>query len=540
MVIRTMVAGWIWLFLLTGCSGGGESTPQGRGEPARASEASAVELRLPGGDWGLPTPFTFYPRGPGYVHLSLIYDTLVWKDRNGTIPWLAEKWESSLDGLVWTFHLRKGLKWQDGAPLTARDVRFSFDTLKRHPVEWFSLERLKSVEVLDELTVRLHLESPYAPFLNQVAGTVPIFPEHLWREVSNPREMADPARALGSGPYRLVHYDRAQGAYAYEANPDFFLGPPRVSRLFFVPAGDPVAALERGAVDEAPVPASLLGRLRQDNRFETLSGPAFWVLTLQFNRKLYPFDRSEVRQAAAHAVDRRALIEQAVPGGLEGARPGGPGFLPPESSWFDTSCQDRYPPDPSRALSLLRSAGIEDRNGDGTAEGPDGKAMRFTLITTAPYLREGEALKIMFRSIGFMLDIKTFDMKTLDAMVREGRFDLALTGHGGIGGDPSVILGFGTVRGDPFSSAIPWDPEYLKTAERLLTASDPAERMRLAADMQRLYAEELPCLPLYYPTGFIAYRPEVFKGWFYTAGGGISIGIPSPYNKLAFITGAAP
>ncbi len=540
MGVRAMVAGWIWMFFLMSCSGGGESTPQGRGEAAKAPEASIVELRLPGGDWGLPTPFTFYPRGPGYVHLSLIYDTLVWKDRNGTIPWLAEKWESSPDGLVWTFHLRTGLKWQDGAPLTASDVRFSFDTLKRHPVEWFSLERLKSVVVLDDLTVRLHLESPYAPFLNQVAGTVPIFPEHLWREVSNPREMADPARALGSGPYRLVHYDRAQGAYAYEANPDFFLGPPRVSKLSFVPAGDPVAALERGAVDEAPVPASLLGRLRQDSRFDVLSGPAFWVLTLQFNRKLYPFDRPEVRQAAAHAVDRRALIEQAVPGGLEGARPGSPGFLPPESSWFDASFQDRYPPDPRRALSLLRSVGVEDRNGDGTAEGPDGKAMRFTLITTAPYLREGEALQIMFRKIGFMLDIKTLDMKTLDAMVREGRFDLALTGHGGIGGDPSVILGFGTVRGDPFSSAIPGDPEYLKTAERLLTASDPAERMRLAAAMQRIYAEELPCLPLYYPTGFIAYRPEVFKGWFYTAGGGISIGIPSPHNKLVFIKGAAP
>lgn len=127
--------GVVWLLfilLLVGCSDTDGNKPSGN---TRSAESKPKEVRLPGGDWGAPTPFSFYPRGPGYVHLSLIYDTLIWKDDKGTIPWLAERWEPSSDGATWTFHLRPGVRWQDGKALTARDVRFTFEYLQRHPVE---------------------------------------------------------------------------------------------------------------------------------------------------------------------------------------------------------------------------------------------------------------------------------------------------------------------------------------------------------------------------------------------------------------------
>ncbi|GLI35381.1 ABC transporter substrate-binding protein [Desulforhabdus amnigena] len=537
MILRLVGAAWLAIFLLCSCSGGGESFSEA-GEGSGTGDA--IEIHLPGGDWGMPTPFTFYPRGMGYVHLSLIYDTLVWKDHQGTIPWLAKNWECSQDGLVWTFHLHPGVQWQDGKPLTARDVRFTFDYLKRYPVEWFSLEKVRDVEVPNDLTAVFYLESPYAPFLNQIAGSVPILPEHIWRDVSNPRETSAPDRVVGSGPYRLVQYDKAQGAYAYDANPAFFLGEPRVRKLFFVPVGDPVAALERGVVAEATVPASLLAKFREDKRFQLLSGPSYWVLNLQFNLNRFPFSEVQVRHALAHAVDRKALIEQSVPGGLEGAKPGNPGFMSPDSNWYDPSLKDLYSYDPVRSRELLEMAGIGDRNEDGVCEDSNGKPMQFTLLTTSSYLREAEALQLMLRKIGFTLDLKSLDIKTLDAMVREGRFDLALTGHGGLGGDPSIIYGFGGARDDPFSAGMPKDPEYLRTAELLSIRSDPAERMALCKTMQQLYARELPVLPLYYPVWFIAYRPDVFQGWFYTGEGGIGIGVPLPYNKLAFIKGRKP
>lgn len=77
---------------------------------------SVEELKLAGGDYGLPSPFTFYPRGPGYLRISYIYDTLVWKDEKGIIPWLIEEM-----GKKWIFYLKKGVKWHDGQFLTVRD-----------------------------------------------------------------------------------------------------------------------------------------------------------------------------------------------------------------------------------------------------------------------------------------------------------------------------------------------------------------------------------------------------------------------------------
>ncbi len=528
----------------TGGSGGsggtGAPSEAGAGSEMESREDATVDLRLPGGDWGLPTPFTFYPRGPGYIHLSLVYDTLAWKDETGVIPWLAQSWEVSPDGLTWTFHLRPGVKWQDGKPLTAEDVAFTFDYLRTHPVEWFPMAPIANVEVRDGLTVFFRLQAPYAPFLNRMAGSVPIMPKHIWGEVADPRGASGPERAVGSGPYRLVRYDRSQGAYAYEANPGFFLGPPRVRRLLFVPVGDQVAALESGAVDQATVPASLLPRFRDHESFKLLSGPAYWGLTLQFNLDRHPFSLLSVRRAVAHAVDRNALIRQSVPGGLEGARPGSPGYLPPDSDWFDPAVRDMYPHDPARTRELLQSAGVEDRNGDGICEAPDGAPMRFSLVTTAQYLREAEALLLTLRQIGFEIEIKPLDVKAMDALVREGRFDLALTGRGGLGADPLMVLGFGAPRGESLSDGMPPSPEYSDAVERLVAATDPAERRTICNRMQHIYAGELPPPPLYYPVWFIAYRPEVFNGWFHTAGGGIGVGVPLPYNKLAFIRGNKP
>jgi peptide/nickel transport system substrate-binding protein len=532
MKVQPVFIALLFVLLFSACSERAELSTDNSGPKG---EMAPVELHLPGGDWGVPTPFTFYPRGPGYIHLSLVYDTLIWKDEKGLIPWLAESWEPSGDGTSWTFHLRSGVRWQDGRPLTARDVRFTFDYLKRFPVEWFTLETIREVEVLDDTSARFHLESAYAPFLSHVAGSVPILPEHLWRSVPDPRATLGLEQVMGSGPYRLVRYDKAQGAYGYEANSDFFLGPPRVQSLHFVPAPDPVAALDRGDVHAAPVPASLLPRFRNDPRFHLLSGPAFWVLTVRLNRDRFPFSENPVRRAFAHLIDRNALIEQAVPGGREGARPGNPGYLPPESRWLDPANQGLYSYDPGRAKALLQSVSIEDRNGDGTCEGPDGEPLRFSLITTSTHAREAEALRLMLHRAGLHTQIRVLDTKTLDALVREGSFDLAVSGRGGLGGDPATIVGFGAAYDGASWPDTPRNPEYLRLARRLLSATDPGERMELCKTMQYLYARELPSLALYYQISHFAYRPQPVHGWFHTAEGGIGIGIPLPYNKLAFL-----
>lgn len=520
--------------LLSGCGGTATST----GGPASDSQGiSIAELKLPAEDWGLPTPFTFYPRGPGYVHLSFVYDTLVWKNEREVIPWLAREWQVSPDQLTWTFKLRPGVKWQDGQPLTARDVVFTFDYLGKNNFEWARFDMIERVDAPDDQTVVFILKKPFVPFMQQIAGNVPIIPQHIWQNIQDPRKEAHPGLCVGSGPFKLVAYDKSQGTYEYAANKDFFLGEPRVKKLLFVPASDKVAALEKGDIHAGDIPASLLAKFEQNQRFKVLSGPAFWVLKLQFNLEKEPFNQPVVRQAIAYAINRPELIEKAVPGGLKGAKPGNPGFLPPESDWFDKQYYDLYPYDINKASGLLQQAGITDRDYDGIAEDKTGRKMQFTLLAPQQYSREAENIKLMLKEVGLILDLKLVNIKAIDNLVKSKQFDLAINGHGGLGGDPSMIMGFGVARGGIRTPGTPESPEYLQVAQKLLVTPDENQRRALASQMQKMYAAELPCLPLYYPVWYFAYNPQAFDGWFYTCKGGIGIGIPMLYNKLAFVGG---
>ena len=102
-------------------------------EEVAKPEEKEVVLRLEGGDFGYPNPFRHQNRGPGFFKMELIYDSLLEKDENGLIPWLAKEWEVSEDGKTFTFTLVDGAKWHDGKDLTAEDVAFTVEYFKKHP-----------------------------------------------------------------------------------------------------------------------------------------------------------------------------------------------------------------------------------------------------------------------------------------------------------------------------------------------------------------------------------------------------------------------
>ena len=216
----------------------------------------------PTGDWGFPSPYGHYSRGPGYVRMSMIFDTLVWKDQNGCVPALAESWQLEDDAYV--FNLRKNVSWHDGDPFTAKDVVFTINYIKEHPYQWVNSEPVKGAEVLDDYTVKLYLNKSYAPFIDMVAGTLPILPEHIYRDVSNPEEFQDDIALTGTGPYKLLDYDKAQGAYLYEACDDYYLGAPKVKQLKFVKVSSEMSAsaMENGDVDAASVPPEMADSLK--------------------------------------------------------------------------------------------------------------------------------------------------------------------------------------------------------------------------------------------------------------------------------------
>ena len=153
---------------------------------AGAPEISSYTIADSAGDWGYPSPYLYYARGPGYTRMSFIFETLVWKDASGFIPQLAKEWEYVAEENAYIFKLRSDVTWHDGEKFTAEDVVFTIDYVKAHPNPFVTLigpSGVTRAEAIGDYIVKLYLEQTYAPFLNDVAGTLPIIPKHIWEGV---------------------------------------------------------------------------------------------------------------------------------------------------------------------------------------------------------------------------------------------------------------------------------------------------------------------------------------------------------------------
>lgn len=502
-------------------------------EPA-AEPPSVHTLRLPGGGyWGHPSPFGFN-RGPGYVRASLVFDTLVWRDASGeTIPWLATQWSLSDDGLTWTFSLRDGVRWQDGEPLTAEDVAFSLEYYLTNPgTAWFmsQVDEIESATAVSYSEVAIKLARPFAPFLQTTAESLLIFPQHIWKDVADPRAYVEPEAFIGSGAYQLVEYSQEEGTYLFEANPDFFLGAPYVQRIEFVPTSDKILAVSSGDVDAfdmfGGVTEEMLAPFRQAP-FEIGGAPGEWGLFLYFNLEWEtPLQDVRVRQAIAHAVDRQAMVERVL---LGFGDPGSTGFLPPANPFYNPDVPD-YPFDLETAEALLQEAEY-DGTPIGLAYSPD-----WIMAST----RVVEIIDAGLREIGIPLEHVTMDQATLDAAATEGNYEIIITGFGGLGGDPDQLRR-NFASGSPargFSRALGYaNSDFDALADAQIAMTDPAERRDAVDKMQEMLAEDLPALALYYTARVVVFDADVFDTWYFTPGG-YGGGIPMPFNKHQFIVGA--
>lgn len=502
--------------------------------PARVGTGQqAAALKLASEDYGYPSPYTFYPRGPGYLRMSLLFDTLVWKDAKGIVPWLSDRYEVSTDGREWVFHLHPGVKWQDGRPLTADDVKFTFEYIRRHPHSWYSRETgvIEKVDAIDAQQVKITLKTAYAPFLANIAGTIPIMPKHIWQNVDDPMKFTDPAAVVGSGPFRLVKYDKANSLYIYEANPDYFKGRVKLGRLIFTQPGQPLLAFQNGEIDGFNPDVDQVAVLQGAKGVKVIEGSGFWVCRLLFNLTQPPFDRVEFRRAIAYALSLPEIVTRAT---HNGAIPGNPGYISPElAEWYNPGVA-AYPYDPEAARSLLTGLGYTRVGPDGIRSAPDGSRLSFDLLTFQQG-QEGEIIKSMLAAVGIEVRIKALEKAAHDQLIDSGQYQLAINGHGGIGGDPvflnQLIRPLTAVKENPALYAA---PEYISLAGLQTAMTDPAERRRAVFAMQEMLARDLPSIQLYYRKTYFAYRPDKLDGWFYSPGG-LGIGVPTEFNKLVFV-----
>ncbi len=520
------------------CSSNDGGSPQTRTEER---PASVERLRLAGGDFGYPTPFA-YVRGPGMIQTGYIFDTLMWEDSTGKPgPWLATQWSKTPDGLEWRFTLRDNVKWHDGQPLTAEDVKFSFEYISMGPgATGASRVDLKEVVAESPTSVVIRLNSPSAVFEESVAMRVFIIPRHIWSTVTDPTKYRDPKAVIGSGPYKLQSVDEAAGSYLYTANEAFFLGTPYVKRLEFVPAPDELLGLQRGEIDaaelsEEPAPEEQLKAFESNPKFGKLEGTGDWNLALHINQsKGFPYSDKKFRQAVAYAVDRRDMVARLLLGRGEPASAGG---LAPNHEMLAPNLPT-YNRDVAKARTMLDELGLKDTNGDGMRELPDGSRFVQEIQSSNRFSpKSPELMKEYLREVGIDVNVQILDRSAADDNAGKGNYTMALVGYGGIAGDADGLRGrYAPARNSTsFSRAIGYTSQaFTDAANKQLTALDEAQRKELVFQMQRIVAEDLPILPLYVPKRVAFFNNEVFDNWYYTPGCSPCRGTR---NKHMYVTG---
>ena len=461
------------------------------------------------------TPYTFEL---GYPLMTLVYDTLMWRDARGVPrPWLARSVSRSGGGRTITVRLRDGARWHDGRPVTAADVAFTFEHVAARPHPRFTpqLRNVESVAAPDDGTVVIRLREPSLGFLDQPLADLPILPRHIWDGLP-PNRLAPAGLPVGSGPYRLVEHERGV-RYVFRANRRYFRGRPAVSNVA-VPiirrADDMTLALERRQIDAIPVPLGPDAAARLDDLgVRVAKTPSYVGTVLMLNTRRPPFDRPDMRRAVARAIDvDRVVLNLSDDPTERGAVPATHGVLHPASRWAPQAALDTF--DEPRA----RVAFVELNGPPIRVLAPSNDELR---------LEAGRQVVLALRRAGARARLVERGPRALARDVGQDGF--APTFEAAIWSSPPLASHdpdfLRVVFGDPASAPLNYtgyaSGRFARLAQRVATAVGVRRRLTaVAAELRRLQ-RDAPVVPLFFFDGRFAYRPAVHDGWVAVRGSGI-------------------
>jgi peptide/nickel transport system substrate-binding protein len=468
------------------------------------------------------------------IPLTSVYDTLVYRALGSKaeataqfVPGLAESWEVSDDELTYTFHLRHDVTFHDGTPFNAEAVRANLERVVNPATQSqkavFLLGPFKSVEVIDQYTVAIHLSAPYAPLLDGLA--------QVYLGMASPAALAQwgadyQFHQVGTGPFKFVEYVpndhlRLVRNDAYNWGPALYdhPGPAYLDeiefRFFTEPAGRALA-LEAGDTDVmGELPPLDAARLRQDSRFAIIPivvpGQS---LGLMLNTQRPPLDDVRVRQALLFATDRAAIV-QAIFGGES---PVASGPLTAVTFGHDPSLAKRYLYNADEAASLLTEAGWTDSNGDGIRE-RDGQPLTLdaVLMTWGAVPEVAQLLQSQWAKLGVELRTQTLTYPAALEAARAGKYHLIPQNYSG--SDPDLLWAY-YHSGTPFNWSKVSDPALDSLLDKARSTFDPAQRTALYAQAQQRIMELALLVPIRDPVNLNAARARVqglrfdAHGWF--------------------------
>lgn len=381
-------------------------------------------------DFGGFNPITNSDQYTDEIIKYALFTPLVQYDANlGVRPWLAESWQEEGDTAV-VFRLRSDVKWHDGQPVTADDVKFTFDLAKDSAaasplVGAIFLAEVESATVVDPQTIRFDYARPHAQALEDF-WWAPV-PRHLLQETA-PADLrnADYNRnPVGSGPYRFVEWTANQ-RLVLEPNPEFpeaLGGPGAADRVVFRIVPEPATLLTElmtgGVHVDIPLEPDQIADLENNDQFEVHAFPGRTVYYIGWNNRREPFTSPEVRRAMTMAIDRQEIIDALLSGYGEPAVSPVPPYSPMYPDGFTGISHD-----PAQARQLLQAAGWSDSDGDRILD-KGGRPFRFTLMTSDRPLNRAvaEVVQSQLREVGVDAQIRVLEFQTLLAQHKARDFD---------------------------------------------------------------------------------------------------------------------
>ena len=451
----------LWAVLIMVLLGAGSAhavrTDAPRTDPVRKDAVIGLQLEPPHLD-----PTSAAAGAIDQVLYANVYQGLTRFNEDGAIaPQLAKSWEISQDGLEYTFTLQENVRFHDGTALDAKAVRFALNRARAENstnAQKALFTDIESITIHDSLTLTIRLKQPNGQFLFNLAwGDAVIIAPH---NVDDLRQ-----KAIGTGPYQVAKWVKGD-RIELTRHHDYWGKPPALESVIFRFISDAAAAraaVQAGAVDAFPAfPApETLAQLAENPAFALINGTTEGETILAINHQRPPFDRLEIRQALAMAINRQDIIDGAMFGY---GTPIGTHFAPHHPAYLDLTNTPPYNPETAR--KILKEAGL------------DGLTLTISLPPPSYARRGGEIIAAQLRNIGITAQLIPLEWAAwLEHVFRNKDYDLTIISHTepfdiGIYARENYYFGYDS-------------PKFRAIMRNLKSASDPQTRTRLLHQAQR-------------------------------------------------------
>ena len=427
---------------------------------------------------------------PSMIVEKHIFEGLIAYDENmNIVPVLAESWSVSEDGTEYTFKLRKGVVFHDGTPFNAYAVKKTFDYILTHNVAYRKKlfePYIKSVEVVDDYTVKFVLKFPFAPFLNFLCHPAAmIMSPKAIEKYDDPSELSK--HPVGTGPFKLKEWIPGEKIVLVKNENYWRKGYPKLDGIIFMPIPEGVTRalkVQTGSADIAVnIPVVLAEKLEKSKDIDVVKAPTLRVVFIGFNLKRKPFDDVRVRKALNYAIDKETLCKTIMRGIAT------PSDSPVSAFIKDHYSTGGYPYDPQKAKELLKEAGY-----------PNGFSVE--LITPkGRYPQDYEtaiAIQSMLKKIGVNVKVTTMEWPTyVSRVLKTDDYDMHLLGWSPSTGEAIWVLDPLLTKGSIFNTTYYYNPKFEELLEKAKKEMDPKKRHELLAEAQKIVVDDAPWIFLY-------------------------------------------